>query len=69
LRFADCTGELDKANSNHDYIAFSVWDASGSEAIDLFEEFQESELVNLIERVLFSKVIICHAHLYEYSWW
>ena len=48
--------EKDKANSEHDYISFSVWDASGSKPVDLLEEFEENDLIDLIQGALFPKV-------------
>jgi len=53
--FADCM-EAGKANSEHIYINFNVWDASAAKAIDLLEEFEESDLVDMVRTVLFSQV-------------
>ena len=53
---ADGNGETDKTNSEHDYIRFCVWDASGKKAINLLEECDELELVSLIKENLFPKV-------------
>lgn len=48
--------EAGKANSEHIYINFNVWDASAAKAIDLLEEFEESDLVDMVRTVLFSQV-------------